>query len=280
MMCANASMLVKIGLLLFWIYSRLDWCLSYILPTNAYIDRFAFVTNPFSGRYLYCIWFSRCLGLRICYSWDLWLFWINSNLASQSMVSWVVVVTTGDFFLGCIWPCGLFHFAMEIHLFSSWWIFMSSSFSEVWFSLLYLYIERFLIYVAQLLSLIRMGIFERDSRTNTFSFSHDNVMYSWLWMTGSTPLFKWRSQFKPSPMARIRHRLLKVSREDLRHNIACIFAAREDIWSVLTFQMKRSSVTYSLFSLDWLFVAQDEESVWLQRPMARQNHRVREALSS
>ena len=121
MMCANASMLVKIGLLLFWIYSRLDWCLSYILPTNAYIDPFAFVATPFSGRYLYCIWFSRCLGLKIYCSWDLWLFWINSNLASQSMVSWVVVVFTADFFLGCISPCGLFHFAMEIHLFSSWW---------------------------------------------------------------------------------------------------------------------------------------------------------------
>ena len=24
------------------------------------------------------------------------------------------------------------------------------------------------------------GLFERDNRTNTFSFGHDNVMYSWL----------------------------------------------------------------------------------------------------
>ena len=47
-------------------------------------------------------------------------------------------------------------------------------------SFLYSYIERFLIYVAQWLSLTRMGIFERDNRTNTFSFGHDNVMYSWL----------------------------------------------------------------------------------------------------
>ena len=279
MMCANASMLVKIGLLLFWIYSRLDWCLSYILPTNAYIDRFAFVANPVSGRFLYRIWFSRCLGLKIYFSWDLWLFWINSNLASQSMVSWVVVVTTGDFFLGCISPCGLFHFRWRfIYLvrdgFSWVRVFRKCDF------LFCIRISRDFCFTLLSGSPWPAWVYSNVIIVRILFFGHDNVMYSWLWMTGSTPLFKWRSQFKPSPMARIRHRLLKVSREDLRHNIACIFAAREDIWSVLTSQMKRSSVTDSLFSLDWLFVAQDEESVWLQRPMARQNHRVGEALSS
>ena len=74
-----------------------------------------------------------------------------------------------------------------------------------------------------------------------------------------------RVSCNPSVMTQISH-LMKVPRENLPNNIDSILKVHDCKRVVLSSQMKRSLVTNYPVTLDWLFVAQDEEPVFAPAP--------------
>ncbi len=107
-MWANASMLVKIRWLFSLVYSWVNWGSSYILPTDACIDRFAFVRNPFTVGVSHCTasGFWRCLRAGLWHARDVRLARIGFIL-QRWILSWLYCELPSTWFRGEYSSCSV-----------------------------------------------------------------------------------------------------------------------------------------------------------------------------